>query len=75
MEFVKQVAVILFTIICILKLISFMRLSKNERGTEMNLIKANGVMFFFNEKNERGRLLGILSLTGIILVLVCVLLY
>lgn len=52
-----------------------MRLSKNESGTEINLIKANGVMFFFNEKNERGRLLGILSLTGIILVLVCVLLY
>lgn len=75
MEFVKQVAVILFILICILKLISFMRLSKNERGTEMNLIKENGVMFFFNEKNERGRLLGILSLTGIILVLVCVLLY
>lgn len=74
MEFVKNVAVILFIIICILKLISFMRLSKNESGTEMNLIKANGAMFFFNEKNERGRLLGILSLTGIILVLVCVLL-
>ncbi len=75
MEFVKHVAVVLLIIICILKLISFMRLSKNESGTEMNLIKANGVMFFFNEKNERGRLLGILSLTGIILVLVCVLLY
>lgn len=74
MEFVKHVAVVLLIIICILKLISFMRLSKNESGTEMNLIKANGAMFFFNEKNERGRLLGILSLTGIILVLVCVLL-
>lgn len=50
MEFVKHVAVVLLIIICILKLISFMRLSKNESGTEMNLIKANGVMFFFNEK-------------------------
>lgn len=75
MEFVKHVAVILFIIICILKLIPFMRLSKNESGTEMNLIKANGVMFFFNEKNERGKLLGILSLTSIIFVLVCILFY
>ncbi|TII00265.1 hypothetical protein FAJ39_00440 [Streptococcus suis] len=75
MEFVKHVAIIVFIFICILKLVSLMKLLKNERGTEMNLIKANGVMFFFNEKNERGRLLGILGLTGIILVLVCVLLY
>ncbi|HFI0171547.1 TPA: hypothetical protein ACGOUU_000473 [Streptococcus suis] len=75
MELVKYVAIILFIFICLAKLVSVMRLSKNESGTEMNLIKANGVMFFFNEKNERGRLLGILSLTGIILVLVCVLLY
>ncbi|HFI0119787.1 TPA: hypothetical protein ACGPB3_000924 [Streptococcus suis] len=75
MEFVKHVAIIVFIFICILKLVSLMKLVKNERGTEMNLIKANGVMFFFNEKNERGRLQGILSLTGIILVLVCILLY
>lgn len=75
MEFVKHVAVVLLIIICILKLISFMRLSKNESGTEINLIKANGVMFFFNEKNERGRLLGILCLTSIIFVLVCILSY
>lgn len=75
MEFVKHVAIIVFIFICILKLVSLMKLLKNERGTEMNLIKANGVMFFFNEKSERGRLLGILSLTGIILVLVCILLY
>lgn len=75
MESVKHVAVVLLIIICILKLISFMRLSKNESGTEMKIIKANGAMFFFNEKNERGRLLGILSLTSIIFVLVCILFY
>lgn len=74
MEFVKHVAVVLLIIICILKLISFMRLSKNESGTEMNLIKANGAMFFFNEKNERGRLLGILCLTCIIFALIFILL-
>ncbi|HFU4218705.1 TPA: hypothetical protein ACGO8M_002141 [Streptococcus suis] len=72
MEFVKHVAVVLLIIICILKLISFMRLSKNESGTEMNLIKANGAMFFFNEKNERGRLLGILSLTCLVFVLILI---
>ncbi|HFI0327235.1 TPA: hypothetical protein ACGO3U_002085 [Streptococcus suis] len=75
MELVKYVAIILFIFICLAKLVSVMRLSEKDRGTETNVIKANGVMFFFNEKNERGRLLGILSLTGIILVLVCVLLY
>lgn len=75
MEFVKHVAVILFIIICILKLIPFMRLSKNESGTEMNIIKANGVMFFFNEKNERGRLLGILCLISLVFVLILVLFY
>ncbi|HFI0643674.1 TPA: hypothetical protein ACGO2Y_001504 [Streptococcus suis] len=72
MEFVKHVAVILFIIICILKLISFMRLSKNESGIEMNIIKANGAMFFFNEKNERGRLLGILCLTCLVFVLILI---
>lgn len=75
MELVKYVAVILFIIICILKLVSLMRLSKNERGTETNVIKANGAMFFFNEKNERGRLLGILCLTCIIFTLIFILLY
>ncbi len=75
MELVKYVAVILFIIICILKLVSLMRLSKNERGTETNVIKANGAMFFFNEKNERGRLLGILCLTCIIFILIFILFY
>lgn len=73
MEFVKHVAVILFIIICILKLIYFMRLSKNERGTETNLIRGNGTIIFFNEKSEKGRLLGILCLSCIIFVLVCIL--
>lgn len=41
MEFVKHVAIIVFIFICILKLVSLMKLLKNERGTEMNLIKAN----------------------------------
>lgn len=75
MEFVKHVAIIVFIFICILKLVSLMKLPKNERGTEMNLIKANGAMFFFNEKNERGRLLGILCLTCIIFTLIFILLY
>lgn len=73
MEFVKHVAVILFIIICILKLIYFMRFSKNERGTETNLIRGNGTIIFFNEKSEKGRLLGILCLSCIIFVLVCIL--
>ncbi|HEM6455373.1 TPA: hypothetical protein U2D46_001197 [Streptococcus suis] len=75
MELVKYVAVILFIIICILKLVSLMRLSEKDRGTETNVIKANGAMFFFNEKNERGRLLGILCLTCIIFALIFILLY
>ncbi|MCK3936698.1 hypothetical protein HCC45_10425 [Streptococcus suis] len=75
MELVKYVAIILFIIICILKLVSVMRLSEKERGTETNVIKANGAMFFFNEKNERGRLLGILCLTCIIFALIFILLY
>ncbi|HFI0694444.1 TPA: hypothetical protein ACGO4F_000495 [Streptococcus suis] len=72
MEFVKHVAIIVFIFICILKLVSLMKLPKNESGTEMNLIKANGAMFFFNEKNERGRLLGILSLTCLVFVLILI---
>ncbi|AUC91181.1 TPA: hypothetical protein TYI23_000860 [Streptococcus suis] len=75
MELVKYVAVILFIIICILKLVSVMRLSEKDRGTETNVIKANGAMFFFNEKNERGRLLGILCLTCIIFTLIFILFY
>ncbi|MEK0408983.1 hypothetical protein [Streptococcus suis] len=75
MELVKYVAVILFIIICILKLVSVMRLSEKDRGTETNVIKANGAMFFFNEKNERGRLLGILCLTCIIFILIFILFY
>ncbi|HEL2265410.1 hypothetical protein K6V96_03715 [Streptococcus suis] len=75
MELVKHVAIILFIFICLAKLVSVMRLSEKERGTEMNVIKANGAMFFFNEKNERGRLLGILCLTCIIFTLIFILLY
>ncbi|HEL1999547.1 hypothetical protein HO929_09835 [Streptococcus suis] len=75
MALVKYVAIILFIVICLAKLVSVMRLSKKERGMETNVIKANGVMFFFNEKNERGRLLGILCLTCIIFTLIFILLY
>ncbi|HEM6204704.1 hypothetical protein NOL38_04235 [Streptococcus suis] len=75
MELVKYVAIILFIFICLAKLVSVMRLSEKERGMEMNVIKANGAMFFFNEKNERGRLLGILCLTCIIFSLIFILLY
>lgn len=50
MELVKYVAIILFIFICLAKLVSVMRLSEKERVTEMNVIKANGAMFFFNEK-------------------------
>ena len=63
MELVKYVAIILFIFICLAKLVSVMRLSEKERGTEMNVIKANGAMFFFNEKNERGRLLNVIKLS------------
>ncbi|HGO8537421.1 hypothetical protein HO932_05855 [Streptococcus suis] len=53
MELVKYVAIILFIFICLAKLVSVMRLSEKDRGTETNVIKANGAMFFFNDKNER----------------------
>lgn len=72
MELVKYVAIILFIFICLAKLVSVMRLSEKERGTETNVIKANGAMFFFNEKNERGRLLGILCLTCLVFVLILI---
>ncbi|HEM2541834.1 TPA: hypothetical protein U0398_000872 [Streptococcus suis] len=75
MELVKYVAIILFIFICLAKLVSVLRLSEKDRGTETNVIKANGAMFFFNEKNERGRLLGILCLTCIIFTLIFVLFY
>ncbi|ASW51545.2 TPA: hypothetical protein TZW69_002213 [Streptococcus suis] len=75
MELVKSMAIILFIFICLAKLVFVRRLSKKERGTETNVIKANGAMFFFNEKNERGRLLGILCLTCIIFTLIFILLY
>ena len=63
MELVKYVAIILFIFICLAKLVSVMRLSEKDRGTETNVIKANGAMFFFNEKNERGRLLNVIKLS------------
>ncbi|WP_105257158.1 hypothetical protein [Streptococcus suis] len=75
MALVKYMAIILFIFICLAKLVSVMKLSKKERGMETNVIKANGAMFFFNEKNERGRLLGILCLTCIIFTLIFILLY
>ncbi|HFU4455992.1 TPA: hypothetical protein ACGPAP_001695 [Streptococcus suis] len=75
MELVKYVAIILFIFICLAKLVSVIRLSKKERGMETNVIKANGATFFFNEKNERGRLLEILCLTCIIFTLIFILLY
>ncbi|HEM5071119.1 TPA: hypothetical protein U1343_001740 [Streptococcus suis] len=75
MELVKYVAIILFIFICLAKLVSVLRLSEKDRGTETNVIKANGAMFFFNEKNERGRLLGILCLTCIIFTLIFILFY
>ncbi|HEL1997238.1 TPA: hypothetical protein TY320_002038 [Streptococcus suis] len=75
MELVKYVAIILFIFICLAKLVSVMRLSKNERGTETNLIRGNGTVIFFNEKSEKGRLLGILCLTCIIFTLIFILFY
>ncbi|HEM3500297.1 hypothetical protein V9Z56_03015 [Streptococcus suis] len=75
MALVKYVAIILFIVICLAKLVSVLRLSEKERGMETNVIKSNGAMFFFNEKNERGRLLGILCLTCIIFTLIFILLY
>ncbi|HEL1625051.1 hypothetical protein [Streptococcus suis] len=75
MELVKYVAIILFIFICLAKLVSVMRLSEKERGTETNLIRGNGTIIFFNEKNEKGRLLGILCLSCIIFVLVFILVH
>ncbi|MGO0064216.1 hypothetical protein ACTMTA_01400 [Streptococcus suis] len=52
MELVKYVAIILFIFICLAKLVSVMRLSEKEREMETDVIKANGAMFFFNEKKK-----------------------
>ncbi len=46
MALVKYVAIILFIVICLAKLVSVLRLSEKERGMETNVIKANGAMFF-----------------------------
>ncbi|MFI3084340.1 MULTISPECIES: hypothetical protein [Streptococcus] len=75
MALVKYMAIILFIFIGLAKLVSVLRLSEKERGMETDVIKANRAMFFFNEKNERGRLLGILCLTCIIFTLIFILLY
>ncbi|HFI0406744.1 TPA: hypothetical protein ACGOYK_000671 [Streptococcus suis] len=72
MELMKSIAIILFILICLAKLQTLVRLSKNERGTESNVLKGNGTIFFFNEKNDIGRLLGILCLLSIIICLVLI---
>lgn len=50
MEWMKSIAIILFILICLAKLQTLVRLSKNERGTESNVSKGNDSIFFFNEK-------------------------
>ena len=50
MEFMKSMATILFILICLAKLQTLVRLSKNERETESNVLKGNDSIFFFNEK-------------------------
>ena len=72
MELMKSMATILFILICLAKLQILVSLSKNERGTESNVLKGNGTIFFFNEKNDIGRLLGILCLLSIIICLVLI---
>ena len=72
MEWMKSIAIILFILICLAKLQTLVSLSKNERGTESNVLKGNGSIFFFNEKNDLGRLLGILCLLSIIICLVLI---
>ena len=72
MELMKSMATILFILICLAKLQTLVRLSKNERGTESNVLKGNGTIFFLNEKNDIGRLLGILCLLSIIICLVLI---
>ena len=72
MEWMKSIAIILFILICLAKLQTLVSLSKNERGTESNVLKGNGSIFFFNEKNDLGRLLGILCLLSMIICLVLI---
>ena len=72
MELMKSIAIILFILICLAKLQTLVSLSKNERGTESNVLKGNGSIFFFNEKNDLGRLLGILCLLSMIICLVLI---
>jgi len=50
MELMKSMATILFILICLAKLQTLVRLYKNERGTESNVLKGNDSIFFFNEK-------------------------
>ena len=50
MELMKSMATILFILICLAKLQTLVSLSKNERGTESNVLKGNDSIFFFNEK-------------------------
>ena len=50
MELMKSMAIILFILICLAKLQTLVRLSKNERWTESNVSKGNDSIFFFNEK-------------------------
>ncbi|HFI0763476.1 TPA: hypothetical protein ACGO6Q_002099 [Streptococcus suis] len=72
MELMKSMATILFILICLAKLQTLVRLSKNERETESNVLKGNGTIFFFNEKNDIGRLLGILCLLSMVICLVLI---
>lgn len=50
MELMKSMATILFILICLAKLQTLVSLSKNERGTESNVLKGNDSIFFLNEK-------------------------
>ncbi|HFI0592323.1 TPA: hypothetical protein ACGO2M_000098 [Streptococcus suis] len=75
MELMKSIATILFILICLAKLQTLVSLSKNERATESNVLKGNDSIFFFNEKNDIGRLLGILCLLSIIICLVLTLVH
>ncbi|MDG3213202.1 hypothetical protein MKM44_03205 [Streptococcus suis] len=50
MELMKSMATILFILICLAKLQILVSLSKNERGTESNVLKGNDSILFFNEK-------------------------
>lgn len=75
MAWMKSMATILFILIYLAKLQTLLSLSKNERGTESSVLKGNGAIFFFNEKNDIGRLLGILCLLSMIICLVLILVH